>query len=182
MLHCVSVWREEGNRVQPDADLCYGGRGNSSEGWREWEQNSPNWDRIAIRRVKIGAGGRGLHSHSIDFVLWVWKRRSLSLRPMNGAFLCCTLVACSDNKDGTKRLFSSSISRLLSAATSLISLDRKDYSVIMSNGHDLTLIKPCGQLSSSGASKHTLKKKKQIFAKGFELAQYVSRQRCTQGD
>lgn len=75
-------------------------------GWCEWEQNSLNWDRNAIRRGKIGAGGgRGLHSHSIDFVLWVWKCRSLSLRPMNGVFLCRAPVACSYNEDNTKCFF-----------------------------------------------------------------------------
>lgn len=51
--------------------------------------------------------------------------------------------------------FSASISCLLSGAPPLISPDRKDYDVITSKGHDVTLIERRGRLSSAGASKHT---------------------------
>ena len=81
-----------------------------------------------------GRRDRGATLAQYRFFLWVLKSRSLSLWPMNRAPLYCFLHACSDNEDTTK-LFSSSISRLLSITQSLIILERKDYNVIMSRSN-----------------------------------------------
>lgn len=117
--------------------------------------------------------GRGLYSHSIDFVLWVWKRRSLSLRLMNGAFLCCTIVACSDNEDGTKGFFR--LQSLAFCQQHLHSSVRIEKTTTWLCRRGITW----PWLDSARASKHAFKN--WIFVKGFEQAQYVLHQRCAWG-
>lgn len=125
-------------------------------GWCEWEQNSLNWDRNAIRRGKIGAGGQRATFTQYWFCSLSLKVQEL-VTEANEWRLSVSRSGCLFLQWRRHKVlfFSSSISCLLSGAPPLISPDRKDYDVITSKGHDVTLIERRGRLSSAGASKHT---------------------------
>lgn len=83
----------------------WGGVRWSKEKWRESEQNYSNCDRNdRIKRVNrwSGAGTEGSHSHTIDFSYGFERTGARCWARWMEPPLCCTLLACSDNKDSTK--------------------------------------------------------------------------------